>query len=209
MSNTLKRKPLAIDLCCGKGGWTNGLLYAGFHVIGFDLFHFKEYQGELVIQDIRTLDGRQFRKTALIVASPPCEQFTVNDMRMFHPSPPYPALGIELFQTCMRIGTESGVPFIIENVRGAQKFVGRSVNHAGPFHLWGTGVPAILPHECYNAQKGFKLGRCSVTGKREIAAGRMYGSKSRKRKEWTATIAMVPESLSRFVGEIYRGGHLA
>lgn len=30
-------KPLALDLCCGKGGWTLGLVAAGWDVIGFDV----------------------------------------------------------------------------------------------------------------------------------------------------------------------------
>jgi hypothetical protein len=30
-------KPLAIDLFCGLGGWTDGLLAEGWDVIGFDI----------------------------------------------------------------------------------------------------------------------------------------------------------------------------
>lgn len=30
-------KPLAIDLYCGLGGWTDGLLAEGYDVIGFDI----------------------------------------------------------------------------------------------------------------------------------------------------------------------------
>lgn len=71
-----------------------------------------------------TLVGAQFRKARLIVASTPCEQFSTWGMRMFHPNPPWPELGIELFQAAQRIGEESGVLYILENVRGAVEFVG-------------------------------------------------------------------------------------
>lgn len=74
------QKPLAIDLFCGLGGWTEGLLAEGWDVIGFDIqqhlyVHEKvvyRYPAQLVVQDVLTLDGSQFRDAALIVASPPC-----------------------------------------------------------------------------------------------------------------------------------------
>lgn len=31
------RRPLAIDLFCGLGGWAEGLLAEGWHVVGFDI----------------------------------------------------------------------------------------------------------------------------------------------------------------------------
>ena len=30
-------EPLAIDLFCGLGGWTEGLLAEGYYVVGFDV----------------------------------------------------------------------------------------------------------------------------------------------------------------------------
>ena len=48
--------PLAIDLFCGLGGWTDGLLAEGWDVIGFDIERHQygehRYPGQLVIQDV-------------------------------------------------------------------------------------------------------------------------------------------------------------
>lgn len=53
--------PLAIDLFCGLGGWTEGLLDEGYDVVGFDIerhaYGDHRYPGTLVIQDVRTLHG--------------------------------------------------------------------------------------------------------------------------------------------------------
>jgi hypothetical protein len=55
-----------------------------------------------------------------------------------------------LFEACFRIQREASeatgrhVPLIIENVCGAQKWVGRARWHFGSFYLWGD-VPALMP----------------------------------------------------------------
>ena len=73
-------RPLAIDLFCGLGGWTDGLLAEGCDVIGFDIeqhaYSEHRYPAQLVVQDVLTLHGSQFRDAALIVASPPCQEYS-------------------------------------------------------------------------------------------------------------------------------------
>jgi hypothetical protein len=73
-----------------------------------------------------------------------------------YPLPP-PALFIELFNACFRIQREASeaagrhIPMVVENVRGAQKWVGRAQWHYGSFYLWGD-VPALMP-QVIRAQK--------------------------------------------------------
>ena len=56
---------------------------------------------------------------------------------------PAPELFIELFSTCFRIQREASeaagryVPMVVENVRGAQRWVGRAKANFGSFYLWG------------------------------------------------------------------------
>ena len=56
----------------------------------------------------------------------------------------------ELFDACFRVQREAceaagrHIPMVVENVRGAQPWVGRSRWNFGSFHLWGD-VPALMP----------------------------------------------------------------
>ena len=165
-------KPLAIDMFCGLGGWTEGLLAEGYQVIGFDIerhvYGNHRYPAQLVLQDVRTLHGRQFRDAALIVASPPCQEYSYMAMpwsRAKHIAHEY-RTGVrdvkqltELFDACFRIQREASeaagrhIPMVVENVRGAQEWVGRSRWNHGSFHLWGD-VPALMPMVRKHAKVG-------------------------------------------------------
>lgn len=65
-------------------------------------------------------------------------------MKNFHPNPKYPANGIRLFEHTRALCEASGLPYVMENVRAAQQFVGNAVHHCGSFYLWGNAVPPIL-----------------------------------------------------------------
>lgn len=69
-------KTLCIDLFCGLGGWAEGFLAEGYDVIGFDNER-RPYPGQLVLQDVLTLHGSQFRNAAVIVASPPARRTAI------------------------------------------------------------------------------------------------------------------------------------
>jgi C-5 cytosine-specific DNA methylase len=153
-------RPLAIDLFTGLHGWSEGLVAEGFRVVGFDIEDMCGKFGmprpehvQLVIQDVLTLHGSQFKSAALIVASPPCQEFSYMAMpwkRAKYRAAKYRSGELDvkdltrLFDAAVRIGREAGVPTVIENVRGAQPWVGRSRWNFGSYHLWGD-VPALMP----------------------------------------------------------------
>jgi len=146
-------RPLAIDLFCGLGGWTDGLLAEGYYVVGFDnerhIYGQHRYPGNLVIQDVLTLHGSQFKDAALIVASPPCQGYSYRAMP-WKRAKSLPPPGNMLFEACFRIQREAceaagkHIPLVVENVRGAQKWVGRAKWNYGSYYLWGD-VPALMP----------------------------------------------------------------
>src|ERR1700722_6603619 len=142
-----RMSPLAVDLFCGLGGWTEGLLAEGYDVIGFDIerhvYGEHSYPAQLVVQDVLTLHGSQFVDAALIVASPPCQAYSYRAMP-WKRAKVLPPPDNTLFEACFRIAQEAGVPIVVENVKGAQKWVGRAKWHYGSFYLWGD-VPALMP----------------------------------------------------------------
>jgi hypothetical protein len=166
------RAPLCIDLFCGLGGWAEGFLAEGYRVIGFDIerhdYGTGGYPGQLVIQDVLTLHGAQFRDAACIVASPPCQEYSYMGMpwsrakqiaRALEGQGEFPegyrgshtvAELTALFDACFRIQREASeaagrhIPLVVENVNKAQKWVGRAAWHFGSYYLWGD-VPTLMP----------------------------------------------------------------
>ena len=204
--------PVAIDLFCGKGGWTNGLLEAGFEVYGFDIEPQPEYRGIFMQCDILHLTAKFLRglRPSFAACSSPCEEFSVHGMKHFHPNPKHPDTGIKLFNHSRDLLEELGVPYVMENVRPAQKFVGKAVNHCGPFYLWGTGVPAIFPRDAYKVTKGIEMGNSVDVNAMTPDEVRLYrkrfstismGSKSKERKAATAKAAMIPLPVARTVAQ--------
>jgi hypothetical protein len=158
-------KPRAIDLFCGLGGWTDGLFAEGYEVTGYDIeehvYGEHRYQGELIIQDVRTIHGATLKDAALIVASPPCQEYSYMAMPWKRAKAKAAAIRADttgeklaalndLFNQCFRIQREASfaagrhIPLIVENVRGTVPWVGRSRWNYGSFYLWGD-VPALMP----------------------------------------------------------------
>lgn len=246
-------KPLAIDLFCGLGGWTEGLLAEGWNVVGFDIechaYGDEQYPAQLVLQDVRTIDGAQFRNASLIVASPPCQEFSWMSMPWSRAKQVARALrGLDefpdgyrgsrtpteltaLFDACFRIQREaqeaSGrpIPLLVENVRGAIPWVGRSRWKFGSFHLWGD-VPALMPISRAAKNSGgswFNVAHNTTSGCGQNPVNRPDGvklgggtwfhdntselrrtsSRSSARKAASARIAKIPLPLARHIAKVY------
>ncbi len=235
-------RPLAIELFAGKFGWGEGLVAAGFRVVGFDILH-EEYHKpippgcELILQDVRTIHGAQFKDADLIVASPPCQEFSYRAMpwKRAKALPP-PVLGIDLFWQAWRIQHEaeqaSGreIPLVVENVRGAEKWIGFSRWHFGSFYLWGD-VPVMMPFsrrvakvpglnwsgsdkpgyvaKAFNGTAEQRLRDDRKAADPEYTPMARFSSRSAARKAASAQIAKIPFPLAHWIGQVYLPGQRA
>lgn len=168
--------PIVFDLFCGLGGWSESFIAEGYQAIGFDIeahdYGNGGYPGELVLRDIRSITGaelvKQYGVPACIVASPPCQEFSYMAMpwskakekeRKILADPQEKIRLTDLFNQCFRIQREVSeaaghyIPLVIENVRGAQKWVGKARWNFGSFYLWGD-VPALMPIPAKVGMKG-------------------------------------------------------
>lgn len=194
-----------LDLFCGRWGWSRAFAVRGWKCVGIDLVEPTETpEGcEFLQGDVLTLTGDWFHTFDFIVASPPCQQFSVHGLPFTRKTAKYPELGIKLFNHARQLCEASGVPYVMENVRMAQQFVGRAIHHCGPFYLWGSGVPSLMPQ---GIRKGLRLGKSGFTGEAQREWRRKNDptwnpSKSKARQEATALIATIPPELANCVAE--------
>ena len=200
----------AIDLFCGLGGWTDGLLAEGYEVVGFDIERHEygehRYPAQLVLQDVLTLHGSQFKDAALIVASPPCQAYSYRAMP-WKRAKALPPPDNSLFEACFRIQREAieaaghFIPMVVENVCGAQRWVGRARWHYGSFYLWGD-VPALMP-----MPRKRVLGDGTKAGDRCKAAGVWSTSWDNATKVTTMGAGWYPPDHPKHVAGLAFNGH--
>lgn len=227
---------LAYDLCCGLGGWSEGAIAEGYRVIGYDIeahqYGDEQYPGELRLRSVLDIDGRDLADADLILASPPCQRFSYMAM----PWKPAKAMAASIradetgeklreltaiFDACFRIQREASeaagrhIPMVVENVKGAQVWVGPSAGKYGSFYLWGD-VPALMPEPVDGRKNGhggswFKIGSPGQTKVNNNPDGRQWkrdpvaacSSGSAKRKFASAKIAKIPFALSSHIARTY------
>lgn len=245
-------KPLCIDGFCGLGGWAEGFLEEGWHVVGFDIeqhvYGEDRYPGSLVVQDMLTVHGSQFKDADCLVMSPPCQEYSYMAMPWTRAKQIAGALRGQgdfpegyrgsrtiadlnrLVDTCFRIQREASeaagkhIPMVLENVVGAQPWIGPARWLFGSYALWAD-VPAFMPVRI-KARKvpGFRFDgsggsfqTASVEGHKHSGgswfdkdapgwtrdATASTGSNSSARKRASAMIAKIPLPLSQHVARVY------
>lgn len=192
-----------LDLFCGRLGWSKAFLARGWEVTAVDLVEPPEIpQGVTFIQmDVTKLPSRFCEQFDFVCASSPCEEFSVHGMKHFHPNPPYPELGIKLFEHTRAMCERAKIPYVMENVRSAQQFVGNAAHRCGPFYLWGNAVPPIVPQ---GISKGTKFGLDkdgTRTTRKRVCMYYRTGSKSKARQEYKAKVAEIPPELASCVAD--------
>ena len=186
----------------------------GFRVVGFDIerhvYREAHYPAQLVLQDVLTLHGRQFKDAALIVASPPCQAYSYRAMP-WKRAKALPSPDNTLFEACFRIQREAceaaghHIPLVVENVCGAQKWVGRAQWHSGSLYFWGD-VPARLPTYRHVKMPGldwnrFKRGDPSYRGE-------AFNTRRAANKRLSAALsAKIPAEISRHVARCFTPSH--
>lgn len=236
-------RPVALDLCVGLGGWAEGLIDAGFYVIGVDIEDMFAALGEprpehfeLVIADICKINGADYAHVSLIVGSSPCPDFSYRAMPWKRAKAMHaPFLGMFLFWQQFRIQREASeakgehIPMVVENVRGAQPWVGRAEWSAGSMYFWGD-VPALMPQHKHIKVQSFRFdgsgGSFQTASVRRTANGTgerftsiepasrwfndgprspdsLASSSSSRRKAASARIAKIPFQISNWIGRTY------
>jgi hypothetical protein len=186
-----------LDLFCGRFGWSRAFAARGWECVGVDLVEPPNVpagcsfiQGDVL--DWRAWDIKGFD---FICASSTCDGFASFGMRHFRKNPPYPHREIELFNHTRTMCQASSLPYVMENVRSAQLFVGPADAHAGSFYLWGNGIPPLRP-KVFKAKWFVRLGHPGNFAK-ELAL---------KKSERKPLLATIPIELAACVAEY--AGHI-
>jgi DNA (cytosine-5)-methyltransferase 1 len=112
-------KPILLDMFCCAGGAAKGYMNAGFEVWGVDINPQPRYAGDRFFQD-DALDflANNWKRFDAIHASPPC-QFA---SQMFCPTNPDKRKEhLNLIPATRQLLKAVGLPYVIENVKGARK----------------------------------------------------------------------------------------
>ena len=155
-------------LCCGDGQTAKVFQDHGYRVIGLDIHPWANWPGDLIVQDIRTFDGTPLcHQVDLLLASPPCTEFAKAMMPWYHD---LPDPDLSLVHSVLRIRDEIQPKlFIMENVRGLQRYIGKATIIRHPYYFWGDLI--LLPRLTLRQKQSYSNARMSPS-ERSTARGR-------------------------------------
>lgn len=148
-----------LDLFCGAGGFSLGFEQAGFKVkYGIDnwegckeTFEYNHPNTKFILEDIRELKPRKFRKVDIIIGSPPCQEFSNAN------NDPDIEKGMELIYIFLKwIDIIKPKYWIMENVPNIKKWIKwRIIDFKIPkikiFNCANFGVPQIRKR-CFSGE---------------------------------------------------------
>jgi len=161
------------DLCSGLGGWSEAFVQDGWDVIRLEINpNLKYIPHTHTVNVLNYLDWMPvLPKPDLILASPPCTEFSL--AQNFHNArSEYPDMRI--LEACIDIIKLARPKYwCIENVAGACRFfepyLGKHTQRAGPFYMWGEfPYVALDPSWTHNKEdqvKGPRSLRANQRGK--------------------------------------------
>jgi DNA (cytosine-5)-methyltransferase 1 len=173
-------KPRLLDLFCGAGGAAMGYHRAGFEVVGVDIkpqprYPFEFFQADALelmraFLDLGPWPNNEIVDSLEIIdaihASPPCQGYS--DLRSRHKEREYPDLIAPTRELC----EQTGLPFVIENVRGAR--LRASLMLCGSSFNLGSGERLLRRHRYFeiNWDLGILVPPCNHLGREAIG---VYG----------------------------------
>ena len=129
----MRNSRIAIDLFAGTGAATEVLKERGWEVIRVEI----DPRFEADFGDVKDFVWRKKDRVDFLWASPPCYEFTKTFMPWYRQNAPSQE-AIELVFEVFRIVRETRPRFwIMENVVGAQRWIGKAAFRIGSRYLWG------------------------------------------------------------------------
>jgi len=148
----------ALDLFCGLGGWSDGLVLEGFDVTGVEIEPkiAALYKHRVIVADVCSLNPEDFRGFDLIVGSPPCRNFsiltTLGSHLKWKTRPDPEGEGMRLVNAFLNFIEKANPSFwLMENVPFLQRYYKKAkctTKLEGDMRrcLWGNFPPFLVPY---------------------------------------------------------------